>query len=159
MKTFETFSPESKVWVYQASREFTVEEHTLLIGKLRQFCVEWTAHNKQLKADCDIVYDRFVTLVVDESNSTASGCSIDKSVHFLKESGMMLDLDFFEKMQIGYLKDYEFKTAHYNKLKQLFKEGEIDEDTLFFDTNIQKLSDYSDFVKPLKAHWLMDKVK
>jgi len=159
MKTFETFSPESKVWIYQASREFTVEEHTVLRGMLSHFCKDWTAHNNQLKADFDLVYDRFITLVVDESHNTASGCSIDKSVRLLKEIGEKFEINFFDKMQIAYMLDYEFQISHYNDLKALYKKGVIDDDTLFFDINIQTLGDYDGFVKPLQNHWLNNKVK
>ncbi len=159
MKTFESFSPESKVWIYQASREFTVEEHTILMGKLSHFCRDWTAHNKELKADFDLVYDRFITLVVDESHNTATGCSIDKSVQLLKEIGTLFEMDFFDKMQIAYMLDYEFKISPYAQLKKLYKDGIIDESTLFFDTNIQNLAEYDDFVKPLQSHWLMQKIK
>ncbi|MDI1235762.1 MAG: ABC transporter ATPase [bacterium] len=159
MKSFETFSPDSKLWIYQASREFTVEEHTVLRGMLSHFCKDWTAHNNQLKADFDLVYDRFITLVVDESHNTASGCSIDKSVHLLKDIGGKFEIDFFDKMHIAYMLDYEFQISHYNDLKNLYKKGKIDDDTLFFDTNIQTLSDYENFVKPLKNHWLIAKVK
>jgi hypothetical protein len=158
MKTFESFSPQSKVWIYQASREFTPGEHTSLMKGLNYFCSDWTAHDKRLKADFDIVYDRFIVLVVDETRAEASGCSIDKSVHFLKDAGAALGIDFFDKLQIPYMKDYEFMTAHFRDLKRLYNEGSIDGDTLFFDTNILELSAYPAFVKPLKQHWLMDKV-
>lgn len=159
MKTFETFSPDTKVWIYQASRELTVEEHTVLMGSLSHFCRDWTAHNNQLKADFDLLYDRFITLVVDESHNTATGCSIDKSVRLLKELGEKFELDFFDKMQIAYMIDYEFQISHFNDLKNLYKKGAIDDETLFFDTNIQTLGDYENFVKPLKNHWLLAKVK
>lgn len=160
MKTFKYLSPDSKVWIYQASRPFTAEEHTLLKEELIGFCKEWTAHNKQLTADFDIVYDRFVVLVVDETGHSASGCSIDKSVHFLKDMGERFGIDFFDKLQIPYLHFGQVQTLPYAGLKHVFKAGEIDEDTRFFDTSIVRLEDYNKgFLKPLKEHWLNKKLE
>lgn len=159
MKTFKHFSPDSKVWIYQSSREFTPEEHTLLKEKLITFCKDWTAHSKQLLADFDIVYDRFVVLTVDETGHGASGCSIDKSVHFLKDMGGMFNVDFFDKLHLPYLMFGEVKTVPFAELKQVYKSGDIEDDTQFFDTSIIRLDDYRNaFVKPLSQHWLSRKI-
>jgi hypothetical protein len=159
MKTFKYLSPESKVWIYQSSREFSQEEHTFLKSRLVDFCKQWTAHNIQLVADFDIVYDRFIVLIVDEADQQASGCSIDKSVHFLQEMGKALDVNFFDKLQMAYMQYGELLTTPYASLKEMWNKQIIDENTLFFDTNIEKLSSYmNDFLKPLKKHWLIEKI-
>lgn len=159
MKTFKDYSPDSKVWIYQSSREFTKDEHTKLNERLAVFCREWTAHNKQLHAGFDIVFDRFIVLTVDESGSSASGCSIDKSVRFLKEAGEEFGIGFFDRLQMAYMQNGEIHTAPYGELKELYKTGEIDAETRFFDCNVLKLSEYrTNFVRPLGQHWLMSKI-
>jgi len=52
--------------------------------------ISWTAHNNQLKAKGEIRYNRFLILIVDESQAGASGCSIDKSVPFYETAGTTL---------------------------------------------------------------------
>ena len=78
------FSPQSKVWVYQSNREFNTAETEEIkkIGLL--FTRDWTAHGSQLNASLDILYNRFIVLMVDENDASASGCSIDKSLAFIK---------------------------------------------------------------------------
>ena len=80
------FSPQSKVWVYQSNREFTASETEEIkkIGLL--FTRDWTAHGSQLNASLDILYNRFIVVMVDENDASASGCSIDKSLAFIKKN-------------------------------------------------------------------------
>lgn len=78
------YSPDSKVWIYQSSRPFTEEEISAINDQLAIFTKQWTAHNAQLQAQGNIIEDRLILLIVDETHTAASGCSIDTSVHFIK---------------------------------------------------------------------------
>jgi len=90
-------SPHSRVWVYQSSRPFTEEEVVNLNLDLAAFTLQWTAHNQQLAARGGVGYGRFVLLMVDESRGGGtSGCSIDKSVHFMQDLGEEYQVDFFD---------------------------------------------------------------
>ena len=93
----ENFSPQSKVWVYQSSRPFSDSEIIALNNKLKQFSVQWTAHNQQLLASGNVMYDRFIVLMVDESQTMASGCSIDTSVHFIKQLEQDYKIELFNR--------------------------------------------------------------
>jgi hypothetical protein len=74
-----TFSPDSKVWIYQSNRVFTEAENKLILDKATSFISDWTAHGKLLKASINSYYNRFLVLMVDETQANASGCGIDKS--------------------------------------------------------------------------------
>ena len=79
------FSSHSRVWIYQSDRKLTADEVVQIQMNLDNFTRSWTAHNNQLKAKAEIRYNRFLVLIVDESQAGASGCSIDKSVNFMKQ--------------------------------------------------------------------------
>ncbi len=150
---------ESKIWIYQAERALSDDEIAAITPLFRNFCENWTAHNNQLKASFEIVKNRFIALAVDESMNTASGCSIDKSVAFLKSISVQLGINLFERMQMAYLNNEVLETVHYNDLKIAFDSKTINEETLFYNNNVQNLGEYrNSFLVTLKNHWLYTKI-
>jgi len=99
------FSPLSRVWIYVADRALSDEETAETVQQVQFFCRQWTAHNVALKALGEVFAHRVLLLVVDESQAGASGCSIDKSVHFVEALGHALRLDWFDRMQFGWISD------------------------------------------------------
>src|SRR5215467_9021763 len=97
-----TFSPQSRVWLYLSSHEFTDQETMELNELLKQFCVEWTAHGTNLFARGEVLHGRFIMLMVDETNAGASGCSIDKSVHFIQAIEKKYDTQLFNRMLVAF---------------------------------------------------------
>ncbi len=159
MKNINSLNPDSKLWIYQSSRELTHDEVAELSNGLQQFCIQWTAHNNQLKADFDIRYNRFIILAVDESHNTASGCSIDKSVHFLANAGKKYDVNFFNKLQMHYWQNETMQTIPMAGIKEAFVNGTINEQTVFINTHLTTLADYATaFELPLTKHWLGKRV-
>ena len=127
------FSPQSKVWVYQSDRPFTADEEANLNGALAQFTQQWTAHNQQLKAIGEVRNNRFIILMVDETQAEASGCSIDKSVHFIKEVESHFGVALFNRLLVSYEVNGEVKTTNVNELENLFAADQINQDTLVFN--------------------------
>ncbi len=150
---------ESKIWIYQAERALSETEISLITPLFRSFCENWTAHNNQLKASFEIIQNQFIVLAVDESLNTASGCSIDKSVAFLKSISEQLGISLFERMKMAYLKNETLSTIHYNDIQKAFEDGLINEETPFYNNNVQSLGEYrNSFLSPLKNHWLYSKI-
>lgn len=148
-------SIESRVWLYQSERELSEKEIEFLKSSLKDFCISWTAHDKALKADCEILHGRFILLTVDETQTDASGCSIDKSVRKLKELSNEMNLDFFNRMELAYLEGENVKTLPISQIKDALNEGKISEDTLFFNTLVKDLRELREnFKQPLKEHWI-----
>lgn len=149
------FSPDSRVWVYTADRTLQQDELQTASAALSQFCKEWTAHNQALKADFMIPYGRFIVLMVDQSNTEASGCSIDKSVRFLKDLSAKLDIDFFKRLEMPYLEGENIRTVAYGAIPDQVSVGLIHPETLFFNPRVSTLSEFdSEFLLPLNKHWL-----
>ena len=97
------FAPESRVWVYMINRPLADTEAFSAQKVLDAFAREWTAHNQALQAKAEVFQNQFVILMVDETRAGTSGCSIDKSVHFLEGLGQELGVDFFERMRFAWV--------------------------------------------------------
>lgn len=128
------FSPQSKVWVYQSDRVFTTNEVTALNKVLAEFTQQWTAHNQQLKAKGEVWHNRFIILMVDETQAEASGCSIDKSVHFLQEIEKQLGISLFNRQLVSIKNGDEVETFTLSDIKTQIDNNSITADTLAFNT-------------------------
>ncbi|MEX8546707.1 MAG: ABC transporter ATPase [Mucilaginibacter sp.] len=148
------FSPASKVWVYQADRELSEQETAQLQPQLNQFASSWTAHNQQLKAAAQVVYNRFIVLVVDESHAGASGCSIDKSVRFLQDVEQEFAINLFDRFNTAYLEADKIQSATREELEELLRTGKINGETIVFNNLVNNLQDFeTKWQVPLKNSW------
>jgi len=150
-----TFSPQSKVWVYQSDRFFTEAEVADLTDALQRFASQWTAHSHQLQGAGEVRYNRFIILMVDETQASASGCSIDSSVHFLKGIEKHMGLSLFDRQQIAYRKGNEIKTVPMQELAATLESGEITPDTIVFNNTVTTKAQLEvNWEMPLHATWM-----
>ena len=154
MTSIDTLATTSKVWIYQSNREFTTDEALGIQGAINSFCRSWVSHNNQLKAFGKLYHNRFVVLMVDESQAGASGCSIDSSVHFIKAVGSKYKVDFFDRMNFAYLEDQQVKTAQRDEFASLYAQGGINDNTPVFDNLVKNKEAFENgWIKPLGKSW------
>lgn len=148
-------SPSSKLWIYVAERPLTDAEQQQVNDALRQFASNWTAHNQALKARAELFVNQVVILCVDESQAGASGCSIDKSVHFLESLGQAIGVDFFDRMRFGWVDPTGMITfGSRDDLSTLRKKSLLPDDTLMLNTLAGNLHDLQEnWLKPLNQSW------
>ncbi len=148
------FSENSRVWVYQADRELTTAEVGQIKAQLDNFTTAWTAHNNQLKAKGDIRYNRFIILIVDESQAGASGCSIDKSVHFIKHLEQAFHINLLDRFNLAYREGSEVLSAPRAQFEALLKQGNINTETIVFNNLVQNLKELqTKWEVPFKDSW------
>jgi len=148
------FSENSRVWVYQADRELTNDEIIQAQILLDNFTAGWTAHNNQLKAKFEIRYNRFLILIVDENQAGASGCSIDKSVHFMQQLEAKFRINLFDRFNLAYREGSEVLSAPRNAFEDKIKTGAINADTIVFNNLVQNLTELnSKWEVPFKNSW------
>ncbi len=148
------FHPQSRVWVYTASR--FLEEHEIagLEERISNFCESWTAHNQQLRAGGHVAYGRMVVLIVDESQVGASGCSIDKSVHFLEAAGHHLNCDFFIRNLVAVQLNDGWEWMDFRQIPILLEEEKIHAHTPMIDALVNDFESFQSIEKPLSDSWL-----
>tara|TARA_B100001250_G_C19777266_1_gene780171 strand:- start:745 stop:1206 length:462 start_codon:yes stop_codon:yes gene_type:complete len=92
----------SKVWVYQSDREIKLRESHSIQRQLIDFCDNWKTHGQQLHSSFKID-NWFVCILVDESHTQISGCSIDESIHLIKDIGKKYNINFFNRTHIAFI--------------------------------------------------------
>ncbi|NNE29751.1 MAG: hypothetical protein HKN16_08940 [Saprospiraceae bacterium] len=154
MDVYEKLSSKSRVWIYQSDKRFSDELVEKLNAQLASFAENWTSHNRQLFSFAKVFDNTFVVLMVDETMAGASGCSIDKSVHFIQSLEREFEISLMNRKILTYKSDGEIQFSDLNDFSTLYKEGKISDDTLVFDTLIKTKGDFENhWVKPLHSSW------
>jgi hypothetical protein len=149
-----TFSPDSKVWIYQSNRVFTEAENKLILDKATSFISDWTAHGKLLKASINSYYNRFLVLMVDETQANASGCGIDKSVRFFQLLENEFQLNLMNRLLVAYKVNSDVLTCQLSEFEKKIEQQEIHEDTIVFNNLVATKSEFeNNWEIPLKKSW------
>ena len=156
MRNLLAFPDESRVWIYQADRPFDEADIQAVNEDIERFCEQWTSHNRALRALGGVMHDLFVVLVVDETRSEASGCSIDKSVAFVKSLEQKYGRRLLDRHTIAYLdKREQIGLLPLNELRSAVSEGRIGMDTRVFDNLVADRKAYiRQWVVPLEQSWM-----
>lgn len=151
---FSSMPAHSRVWVYQADRLLTNPEVELITENLKTFLENWTAHDQALLASYEIRYNRFIILMIDEKQAAASGCSIDKSVHFIRKLEQELKLSFMNRMLFTFRRGADVEVLTRDIFEKKIATGEITADTIVFNNLIQSKADLeTNWEVPLKESW------
>mgnify|MGYP003700936067 CR=1 FL=1 len=151
---FKTLPETSRVWIYQANRSFSDEEMMDLKGRLDAFITQWTAHGSQLKAGYDIPYKRFIVIGLDQAQASASGCSIDASVHFIQSLEQRFGVELLDKMNVSYKQGEFIAYKPLNDFKKMAKDKAVSGNTIVFNNLVTNKQEYlSHWEVPAAESW------
>lgn len=161
LSTFSKFAANSKTWVYQASRNLSDAEASELNQLASAFAAEWKSHGAPLKAAADVLYNRFLVMMVDEGAGSASGCSIDSSVAQIRSIELKMNIDLFDRMNLAYLNsDNELETVHANKISDAFEHGALVEKTTVFNNMVTSKTELENNWRiPLAKSWASSRIQ
>lgn len=138
-----------------ADRVFTDVETQILNNTIGDFTAQWTAHNMQLKATGQVYFNRFIVLLVDETQAGASGCSIDKSVHFIKQIEAQLGTSLFNRQLIAYKKGENINTFLLGEIDKYVANGELTPETVFFNNTVTTKQQFDEqWQQPIAQSWM-----
>ncbi|TYP96479.1 hypothetical protein C7447_10745 [Tenacibaculum adriaticum] len=132
----------SRVWIYQADRKFTVEEIEYISAKAIMFIDQWTRHGDDLKGSFTIKYNQFLILAVDENFNNVSGCSIDASVRFIKELEQELNVDLMDKMNVSFKDGDTINIVKLPDFQEFAKKKKITRETIVFNNMVNTKQDF-----------------
>ena len=155
----DTFSPDSRVWVYQSSRLFLLSEALQIEEQLNRFTAEWQSHGAEVDAYGNLFFGQFVVLMADERKAGVSGCSTDSSVRFIKSLGEQFGVDFFNRTNLAFYVKEKIQLLPMNQLPYAVQNGFIDSDTLYFNNLVQTKKELEkEWIVPVKNSWLGKKL-
>ena len=144
--SFDQMPDSSRVWIYQSNRQLLAADLAVIEEKGSLFFDQWAAHGQSLKSSFQVLHDRFLIVAVDESFHQASGCSIDSSVALVRDLQQTLNIDFFDRTKVCFLKDDQIFQSSMAEIKQHLQEGKVDSTSITFNNLVPN-------VAALKADW------
>ncbi|RSK38587.1 ABC transporter ATPase [Mangrovimonas spongiae] len=151
---FNTLPEESRVWIYQCNRSFTEDEIKKIEEKLAIFVENWTVHGSDLKAGFKIVYRRFIILAVDQNTNSASGCSIDASVHFIQQLEKEYNVDLMDKMNVSYKQGEFIAYKPLTDFRKMAKDKAVSKNTIVFNNLVTNIAEFNEnWEVPASESW------
>ena len=143
----------SKVWVYASDTFIDDDKANEIKSHLYNFSMQWKSHGQDVESYVHLFHNRFIVFVADDSKHV-SGCSIDSSVHLVQQIEQHYGLNFFNRMQYYYIEDDQIKSIHHNQMNQAISEGQISEDSLFFNNLVNNKDQFiHQWISPIKDSW------
>ncbi|GGD41313.1 ABC transporter ATPase [Muriicola marianensis] len=139
---FEELPDTSRIWVYQADRNFSEAELKELNELIPQFLTQWTAHGASLHAGYEIRYKRFIVFGLDQTQASASGCSIDASVHFIQGLEKRFGVELLDRMNVSFKQGDYITYKSMADFKKMAKAKAISKNTIVFNNLVVNKQEY-----------------
>lgn len=151
---FDHLPEESRVWIYQANRSFSEEELNELKTKIGNFIEAWTAHGKDLEAGYKIVYKRFIVIALNQNLNSATGCSIDASVHFIQQLEKDYNVDLMDKMNVSFKQGEYVAYKPLTDFKKMAQNKSVSKNTIVFNNLVTNIAEFKEnWEVPASESW------
>lgn len=151
---FESLPDDARIWAYQSNRSFSQTELEAVNKGLKEFLTQWTAHGHNLKAGYEIPYNRFIIIGLDQTDSSASGCSIDASVHFIQSLEQEYKIDLLDKMNVSYKQGEYVAYKGLKDFKKMAKNRAVSKNTVVFNNLVTTKAEYlENWEVPASESW------
>jgi hypothetical protein len=155
----ENFHPDSRVWVYQSNRLFTLSEALEIEEILKQFIYTWNSHGTPVKGEAHLFFGQFIVFIADETATGVSGCSTDSSVRIIKNIEQQYKVNMFDRTMLAFVKDDKLQMLPLSQTQYAIENGFINGDTLYFNNIVQTKSELeTNWIIPVKDSWLAKKI-
>ena len=155
----ETFHQDSRVWVYQSSRIFTLAEALEIEDLLEEFVDQWQSHGVPVKGDAYLFFGQFVIFVADETATGVSGCSTDSSVRLVRDMGHRFDVNMFDRTTLAFFVNGKIELLPLAQLHYAISNGFINGDTFYFNNLVQTKAELENqWIIPVKESWLAERI-
>lgn len=151
---FKELPEDSRIWIYQSNRKLSEEEVGIISEKTAAFLTEWTAHGANLEAGFEVKYNRFIVIGLNQTNASASGCSIDASVHFIQSLEKEFDIDLLDKMNVTFYNGEFIAHKSLADFKKMAKNKSVSPNTVVFNNLVNTKAEYLEHWEvPAKDSW------
>ena len=153
------FSPDSRVWIYQSSRLFSLSEAFAIEEILNDFVAKWLSHGTPVKGAAYLFFGQFIILMADERAMGVSGCSTDSSVRLIKDIEQRFAVNMFDRTTLAFVVKDKVQLLPLSQLQYAFNNRFIDSHTLYFNNIVQTKEELEkDWIIPIKDSWLSKRI-
>lgn len=151
---FKNLPDDSRIWIYQANRKLSDDEVAQIEKLTEEFLTKWTAHGADLEAGVEIKYNRFIIIGLNQANASASGCSIDASVHFIQSLEEKFHVDLLDKMNVTFYSGKYIAYKPLDEFRKMAKNRSVSKNTIVFNNLVNTKAEYlENWEVPAAASW------
>jgi len=143
-----------KVWAYTMGKKLSEVESNNLLKDAHDFTLEWTAHEKKLSANVSIVENCVLVFQVDEEVYTASGCSIDKLLRFIKTLEIKYNLELLNRFLIPVQTENRYEVLSSTEIKNKLENKSLSPESHILNTAISDEFELATWKQEIKTTWL-----
>jgi hypothetical protein len=152
---FNQLPANARFWMFTSNRLLTQEEIASLNNELSLFVQKWTAHKQDLNASYSLIDDAILVVGVDESQTGASGCSIDSMTKEITRLAQQMNIDWLNRFSIVIKSSEGIMAANANSLKELFLAGKVNGQTLVSNSLLTSIDELqTSLYLPIKDTWM-----
>jgi len=153
------FDKQSRVWVYQSNRLFTLSEALQIEDILQHFTDNWKSHGAPVKGYANLFFGQFIVLMADETATSVGGCSTDSSVHVIKEVERLFKVNMFDRQLLAFVRKDKIELLPLSQLSYAIENKFITADTIYCNNLVQNKQELEEkWLIPIKDSWLAKRV-
>jgi hypothetical protein len=153
------FASDSRVWIYQSSRLFTMGEALQIEDLLNHFVENWKSHGTPVKGYGNLFFGQFIVLMADENATGVSGCSTDSSVRLIKQLEELYKVNLFDRQLLAFQVKEKVQLLPLPQLQHAIDNDYITPDTLYFNNLAQTKEELENkWMIPVKESWLTKRI-
>jgi hypothetical protein len=154
------FAPDSRVWIYQSSRMFSLGEAIQIEDLLNHFVENWKSHGTPVKGFGTMFFGQFIILMADEQATGVSGCSTDSSVRLVKEIEQLYKVSMFDRQNLAFVRKEKIELLPLGQLQYAFDNGFLQADSIYMNNLVQTKEELEqNWLIPVKESWLAKRIK
>ena len=151
----QAFAADSRVWIYQSNRRFSMGEALQIEDLLEQFATNWQSHGTPVKGYANLFFGQFIVLMADETATGVSGCSTDSSVRLIKEIETLFKVSLFDRQSLAFTVKDDIQLLPLPQLQYAIDNHFIHADTIYFNNLVQTKEELeNNWLIPVKDSWL-----
>jgi len=153
------FASDSRVWIYQSNRPFTISEALQIEDLLNDFVKNWKSHADPVKGYANLFFGQFIILIADESATGVSGCSTDSSVRLIKQIEKQFNVNLFDRLSLAFLVKEKIQLLPLSQINYAVENNFLNGDTIYFSNTVLTKGELeNNWMIPVRESWLAKKI-
>lgn len=149
------FHDNARVWIFQSSRLFTMQEAFEIDTILKDLCANWKSHGQAVKGYANLFFGQFIVIMADETSATVGGCSTDSFFRIIKQIEALCKVNLFDRQVLAFLIKDKIQLLPLAQFNYAISINHIDPTTLYFNNTVgTKLELINKWMIPVSESWL-----
>lgn len=149
------FNDHARVWIFQSSRLFSMQEAFEIDAILKDLCANWKSHGQSVKGYANLFFGQFIVVMADETEATVGGCSTDSLFRIIKQIEALCKVNLFDRQMLAFLVKDKVQLLPLSQFGYAISNNHIDTTTLYFNNTVgTKKELLHNWLIPINESWL-----